>query len=82
MGFNREAISCAWILARCGYEKWRDTDIVLFSMKFGEALASLAAAELSDFFLCLETMSEVVRIVRGRYMWCGWTLCVCIRGSV
>ena len=51
-------------------------------MVFGEALALLAAAEFSDFCLCLETMTEVVRIVRSCYVWCGWTLCVSIRGSV
>jgi len=38
-------------------------------MIFGEALASLAAAELGDFCLCLETMTEVERIVRCCYMW-------------
>jgi hypothetical protein len=27
-------------------------------------------------------MTDVVRIVGGCYVWCGWTLCVYIRGSV
>jgi hypothetical protein len=62
--------------------KNENTDIILFSMIFGKALTSLAPAELSDFCLCLETMTEVVGVVRGCYMWCGWTLSVCIRGTV
>lgn len=62
--------------------KIKKPDIILFSMITGEALATLAAAELSDFCICLETMTDIVRIARGCYTWCGWTLCVCIRGRV
>jgi hypothetical protein len=62
--------------------KGTDADIILFPVISGEALASLASAELSDFCVCLETMTEVVRIVRGCYTWCGWALCVSIRGKV
>ena len=51
----------------------RDADIILFSMIVGEALASLAAAEFNDFCVGLETMTDVVRIVRSC---CSWCLCV------
>jgi len=60
--------------------KRRDTDIILFSMKIGEALALLAAAKLFDFCIGLETMIKVVRIVGGWYSRCGWALCVRICG--
>ena len=43
----------------------RDTNIILFSMIIGEALSSLAAAELSDFCIGFETVADVVRIVGG-----------------
>ena len=62
-------------------QKEEYTDIILFSMIIGEALASLAAAELGDFCICLEAMANVVRIVIGCHPWRGWTLCVCIRGT-
>jgi hypothetical protein len=50
-------------------------------MILGEALATFAAAELGDFCIGLETMTDVVRIVRGCHSWRGWTLSVCIRGT-
>lgn len=44
-------------------KKGRDTDIILILMIIGEALASLALAELSDFCISLETATDVVGIV-------------------
>jgi hypothetical protein len=60
--------------------KEENTDIILFSVIIGEALALLAAAEFSDFSICLDTMTEIVRIVGGGYSLCRWALCVRIRG--
>ena len=48
-----------------GRDIGRDTNIILFSMIIGNALASLAAAELSDFCIGFETVTDVVRIVGG-----------------
>ena len=61
--------------------KEENTDIILFSMIIGETLASFATAELGDFCIGLDAMTDVVRIVKGCHSWRGWALCVCIRGT-
>jgi hypothetical protein len=43
----------------------RETDSVLFPMIIGERFASLAATELCNLCICLETMIEIVRISRS-----------------
>ena len=60
-------------------KKGRDTDIVLPSMIIDESLTPLAAAELCNFCICLETMADVVGILRGCNSGCSWAFCVRIR---
>ena len=52
--------------SECAGSRHEETpNIILFLMIIGKALASLVAAELSNFCIGFETVTDVVRIVGG-----------------